>query len=367
MKDEPLLVTKPLMPPLEEFLPYLEQIWESGFVTNGGQMHQRLERALAEYLGVEYVVLFANGTLALLAALKALDIRGEVITTPYSFVATSHAIVWSGLTPVFSDIDPVTLNLDAAAIESAITERTCAILPVHCYGRPCDVDAIKALADKYGLAVVYDAAHAFGVEDDKGSLLRHGDLSVLSFHATKVFQTFEGGAVVCATEKQRDMLNQLKNFGFVDELTVHMPGINAKMNEISAAFGLLQLRYVKEAIDRRRFIYAFYEKALASIPGIVSPGLPQVARANYSYYPILVGDGFPLSRDELYERFRAQGIMVRRYFYPLISNFSVYEPYARHALPVAQWASARVICLPIYPELKESDLDRVVGVVVGCL
>lgn len=262
---KPIYVTQPFLPPLEEFIPYLEQIWTNKMLTNDGPFHQQLERALCEHLGVEHIALFTNGTIALVTALQALRVTGEVITTPYSFVATSHSLLWNGIKPVFVDIDPNTLNLDPAKIEAAITPHTTAIMPVHCYGHPCDIEAIQNIADIYNLKVIYDAAHAFGVEDAKGSVLRHGDLSVLSFHATKVFNTFEGGAIVCPDAKTKVRIDHLKNFGHVGEVTVVAPGINGKMSEFNAALGLLQLKYIDQALARRKAIDAKYRERLASV------------------------------------------------------------------------------------------------------
>ena len=364
---KPIYVTQPHLPPLEEFLPYLEQIWDNKILTNGGPYHQQLERALCEYLGVEHLALFANGTLALVTALQALRITGEVITTPYSFVATAHSLLWNGVKPVFADIDPGTLNLDPARIEAAITPQTTAIMPVHCYGRPCDVEAIQKIADNYNLRVIYDAAHAFGVRDAGGSLLRHGDLAVLSFHATKVFNTFEGGAIVCPDAKTKQRIDHLKNFGFVDEVTVVAPGINGKMSEINAAFGMLQLRSVDAAIARRREIAAAYRELLAGVEGIRCPDSDGYT-ANHSYFPIMVGPGYPLSRDALYDRLKQHGVHGRRYFYPLISDFPMYRglPSARRDnLPVAAEAAQQVLCLPIYPNLADEDVKRVADLVRG--
>ncbi|HEY9278649.1 MAG TPA: DegT/DnrJ/EryC1/StrS family aminotransferase [Eoetvoesiella sp.] len=354
MSDRPIYVTQPYLPPLQEFIPYLESIWESKVLTNGGPMHQQLEQALCEYLGVEHIALFNNGTIALLTALQALRITGEVITTPYSFVATAHSLLWNGIRPIFVDIDPDTLNLDTKKIEAAITPNTTAILPVHCYGNPCDTQAIQDIADRYNLRVIYDAAHAFGVEDEGGSILRHGDLSVLSFHATKVFNTFEGGAIVCPDAKTKQRIDRLKNFGFVDEVTVVASGINGKMSEINAAMGLLQLKYVDQAIAQRKEIAESYNKQLKKIRGIRILGDAGQAKANYSYYPILVEDDYPLSRDELYQVFRNNNIYVRRYFYPLISDFPMYrgkESAQSGGLFVARNISERVLCLPIFPTL----------------
>ena len=368
MSEHRINVTQPYLPPLEEFIPYLQEIWDSKMLTNGGPMHRQLEHALCEYLGVEHIALFNNGTTALLTALQALRITGEVITTPYSFVATAHSLLWNGIKPVFVDIDPDTLNLDPKKIEAAITPHTTAIMPVHCYGNPCDVKAIQDIADNYNLRVIYDAAHAFGVEDAGGSILRHGDLSVLSFHATKVFNTFEGGAIVCPDAKTKLRIDRLKNFGFVDEVTVVAPGINGKMSEINAAFGLLQLKYVDQAIVRRKAITLAYDRALRDFPGIrVVRDLGQVV-ANYSYYPILVTDDYPLSRDQLYEAFRQKNIYTRRYFYPLISDFPMYrgmESAKPGNLAVGRSIADNVLCLPIYPDLDLSVVSTVIEMVTS--
>lgn len=364
MNEKPIFVTQPHLPPLEEFVPYLEQLWKSKILTNGGPMHQELEQALCDYLGVEQIALFNNGTIALLTALQALRITGEVITTPYSFVATAHSLLWNGIKPVFVDIDPQTLNLDPSRIEAAITPQTTAIMPVHCYGNPCDIAAIEQIADNYNLKVIYDAAHAFGVEDGGGSILRHGDLSVLSFHATKVFNTFEGGAIVCPDAKTKQHINRLKNFGFVDEVTVVAPGINGKMSEINAAFGLLQLQHIDEAIARRREIDRLYHERLVNIEGISLLEQSGQRVANYSYFPILIEANYPVSRDALYERLKEHNIFARRYFYPLISQFPMYRgmPSAQpNNLPVASDISAKVLCLPIYPALSIEDIDRITG------
>ena len=358
---KPITVTSPLLPPLEEFIPYLEQIWGSRMLTNGGDMHQTLEKALCEYLGVEHLALFANGTLALVTALQALRITGEVITTPYSFVATAHSLLWNGVKPVFVDIDPISLNLDPLKIEAAITPSTTAIMPVHCYGMPCDVAAIERIADTYNLRVIYDAAHAFGVRDEGGSILRHGDLSVLSLHATKVFNTFEGGAIICPDAKTYRRIGHLKNFGFVNETTVVAPGINGKMSEINAAFGLLQLQYIDQALARRKQIDRLYRERLAGVDGIrCLEGL--IDNSNHAYFPILVEAQFPLVRDELYQHLRDNDILARRYFYPLISDFPMYRglPSAEPAnLPVARSIASKVICLPIHPDLADDDVDMI--------
>jgi len=357
-----IYVTQPLMPPLDEFLPYLEKIWDSKWLTNGGPFHNQLEAALADYLEVDHLALFANGTLALVTALQTLRITGEVITTPFSFVATAHALLWNAITPVFVDIDPVTCNLDPAKIEQAITPRTTAILPVHCYGTPCDDERIQAIADTYGLKVIYDAAHAFGVRRSGESVVRHGDLSMLSFHATKVFSTLEGGALVCRDAKTKQRIDFLKNFGHAGEVTVVAPGINGKMNEVQAAFGLLQLRHIDDAIARREAIDAQYRRLLAGIPGIRCLERQSETVDNYAYFPIFVDDGYPLSRDALYERLRENGIYPRRYFYPLIAEFPMYRglPSADlDRLPVATEVSRKVLCLPIYPALEPSVVQEI--------
>jgi dTDP-4-amino-4,6-dideoxygalactose transaminase len=357
-------VTQPLLPPLEEFVPYLEQIWDSKRLTNAGPFHEKLEKDLAEYLGVEHLCLFSNGTLALLTALQALRVSGEVITTPYSFVATAHSLLWNGLKPVFVDIAPGSFNLDPDRIEEAITPATTAIMPVHCYGMPCDVDRIQQIADRYGLKVIYDAAHAFGVRHQGQSLLRHGDLSVLSFHATKVFNTFEGGAIVCPDAKTKKRIDYLKNFGFADETTVVAPGINGKMSEINAAFGLLQLNYIDAALGRRKQIDTMYREALAHIPGIELLWTPGDDH-NFSYFPVLVGADFPVSRDTLFERFRERDILVRRYFYPLISTFPMYrtlESAKPDRLKVATDISSRILCLPIFDSLSPAEFDSIIEV-----
>ena len=368
MSERPIYVTQPYLPPLEEFIPYLEKIWESKILTNKGPFHQQLEQALCDYLGVEHLALFANGTLALVTALQALRIAGEVITTPYSFVATAHSLLWNGIKPVFVDIDPNTLNIDPTKIEAAITPQTTAILPVHCYGNPCDVDAIQEIADNYNLKVIYDAAHAFGVQCHCGSVLKHGDLSVLSFHATKVFNTFEGGAIVCPDAKTKQHIDHLKNFGFVGETTVVASGINGKMHEFSAALGLLQLEHVEAALSRRREIDAAYREQLADIPGITCPPRAGQQVDNHAYFPILVGPEYPMDRDALYAKLQEHGIHGRRYFYPLISEFPMYRgmPSAKRGnLPAAAATAAKVLCLPIYPALLPQEQKRVIDVIAG--
>lgn len=366
MTAKPIYVTQPYLPPLEEFTPYLQQIWGNKILTNGGPFHQQLENELCDYLGVKHISLFTNGTIALVTALQALRITGEVITTPYSFVATAHSLLWNGIKPVFVDIDPQTLNIDPTKIEAAITPQTTAIMPVHCYGRPCDVEAIQRIADIYNLKVIYDAAHAFGVNGPNGSVLNHGDLSVLSFHATKVFNTFEGGAIVCPDDKTKQRIDHLKNFGFVDEVTVVAPGINGKMSELNAAFGLLQLKHVDAALARRKEIDHAYRNGLKAVKGISCMNGDTQVVTNHSYFPILVKQDYPLSRDALYEKLKANNIYARRYFYPLISDFPMYRsmPSAnRDNLPVATDAGKMVLCLPIYPALSDNDQMRVINAI----
>ena len=366
MNEKPIYVTQPDLPPLDEFIPYLEEIWSNKILTNGGPFHQQLEDALCEYLGVKYISLFANGTLALVTALQALRVTGEVITTPYSFVATAHSLLWNGIKPVFVDIDPNTFNLDANKIEAAITPQTTAILPVHCYGYSCNVEQIEQIADNYGLKVIYDAAHAFGVEDKGGSILRYGDLSILSFHATKVFNTFEGGAIVCPDAKTKKRIDYLKNFGIADETTVIAPGINGKMNEIQAAMGLMQLKRVDMAISQRRAVDNLYRCSLQNVNGIDVPELSTTERHNYSYFPIFIGANYPLTRDALYEKLKRHNIYSRRYFYPLISSFSMYRGLVSSKnsnLPKSFDISNKVICLPIYPSLKDADVNKIINII----
>ena len=365
---DPIFVTQPTLPPLEDFLPYLREIWDTKILTNTGPFHEQLESELCNYLGVKYISLFTNGTIALIAALRTLRITGEVITTPYSFVATAHSLLWNGIKPIFVDIDPATFNLDPEKIEAAISSQTTAIMPVHCYGRSCDVDKIQKVAERNGLKVIYDAAHSFGVQRDGGSVLHYGDLSVLSFHATKVFNTFEGGAIVSPDALTKQRIDQLRNFGYVDEVTVVSPGINGKMSEISAAFGLLQLKGIDEALLKRRMIDSCYRKGLAEIAGIRCPLEPGEKVSNHAFFPILVQPDYPLSRDALYQKLRDHGIFARRYFYPLISDFPMYRSLPSAApsnLPAARQASERVLCLPMSSNLTVDDTIRVVDCVAG--
>lgn len=368
MNKDIITVTSPLLPNLDEFTDSLKEIWGSKWITNNGQFHQKLEAALAEYLKVPYVSLFTNGTLPLLTALQALRITGEVITTPYSFVATTHALWWNGIKPVFVDINPSTGNIDPQKIEAAITPRTTAILPVHVYGKPCDTGAIQAIADKYGLKVIYDAAHAFGVEVNGESLLNAGDMSTLSFHATKVFNTIEGGAMVMHDEKTKQRIDYLKNFGFANEIEVVGPGINSKMDEIRSAYGLLNLKQVDAAIAARQKVAVAYRDALRNVDGISFwDDMPGV-RHNYSYFPIFVdAEKYGMTRDELYMKMKDQGVWGRRYFYPLISEFSTYrglESSRPDNLPNAHRMADTVICLPMHHALSENDLNRIINSII---
>ncbi len=361
-------VTQPFLPPLEELQPYLEQIWKNRQLTNGGPFHQELEQALCDYLGVEHLSLFTNGTLALVAGIQALEITGEVITTPYSFIATAHSLLWNRIKPVFVDIEPATLNLDPEKVEAALTPETSAILPVHVYGHPCKVDRIQSIADANDLGVIYDAAHAFGVQDSGGSILRHGDFSILSFHATKVFTTFEGGAVISPDKESKQRIDYLKNFGIADEVTVVAPGINGKMSEFQAALGLLQLKYIDAAIEQRANVDRHYRDRLSDIPGIRCLPRSTATRHNHSYFPILVESDYSLSRDELYDRLKENDILSRRYFYPLISEFPMYraEPSAaRSNLPVAFASANKILCLPIYPGLATKELEEIVRIIAS--
>ena len=367
MNKDIITVTSPLLPNLDEFTESLKEIWESKWITNNGQFHQKLEAALAEYLKVPYVSLFTNGTLPLLTALQALRITGEVITTPYSFVATTHGLWWNGIKPVFVDIDPSTGNIDPQKIEAAITPRTTAILPVHVYGKPCDTEAIQSIADKYGLKVIYDAAHAFGVEVNGESLLNAGDMSTLSFHATKVFNTIEGGAMVMHDEKTKQRIDYLKNFGFANEVEVVGPGINSKMDEIRSAYGLLNLKQVDAAIAARQKVAVAYREALRNVDGISFwDDMPGV-RHNYSYFPIFVdAEKYGMTRDELYMKMKDQGVWGRRYFYPLISEFSTYrglESSRPENLPNAHMMADTVICLPMHHALTEAEIDKIIMVI----
>ena len=364
---DPITVARPDLPPLEEFLPLLQEIWHSHRLTNNGPFHARFEQALAQYLGVPQVSLFANATLGLLVAQQALGLQGEVITTPFSFVATAHSLLWNQLRPVFVDIDPVSLGLDPQCIEAAITPATSAILPVHVYGTPCDTRRIGELARQRGLKLLYDAAHAFGVDDGGGSLLRHGDASVVSFHATKVFNTFEGGAVVCHDAQLKQQIDRLKNFGFVNEVSVVASGINAKMNEFQAALGLLQLQHIDASLARRAAVAERYRHRLNGLPGLrCLPPPAAVKRHNHGYFPVLVGEAFRVDRDALYEHLKRHGVLARRYFFPLITEFPMYREYAPQSaerLPVAHAIARQILCLPIYADLPLDQVDRIVELI----
>ncbi len=367
--DNPLYVTQPFLPPLQEFIPYLEGMWSRKVLTNGGPLHQQLEDALCDYLGVRHLSLFTNGTVALVTALQALGVSGEVITTPFSFVATAHSLLWNGIKPVFVDIDPTTLNIDPAKIEAAITPRTSAILPVHVYGTPCATAAIEDIANRHGLKVIYDAAHAFGVKDCTGSVLNHGDLSVLSFHATKVFHTFEGGAIVSPDLATKQHIDHLKNFGFVDEVTVVEPGINGKMSEVCSAMGLLQLTHIEAAIDKRRMLVQRYRAKLGDVCALRCLEPVPGCEPNYAYFPVFVqNDPTSRRRDALYHWLQDQGIFARRYFYPLISDFPMYRelPSAQVSnLPHASHASRSVLCLPLFSDMTLLQQDRVIAAIRG--
>lgn len=366
-KNKVITVTSPLLPSLDDFIPYLQDIWNRKWLTNNGHYHQELEKALCEYLKVPYISLFTNGTLPLITALQALRITGEVITTPYSFVATTHSLWWNGIKPVFVDIDPVTGNLDPDKIEAAITPRTTAIMPVHVYGQPCDTKRIQEIADKYGLKVIYDAAHAFGVKINGESILNAGDMSTLSFHATKVYNTIEGGALIMHDEATKKRIDYLKNFGFANETTVVAPGINSKMDEVRSAYGLLNLKQVDAAIEARHQVAVRYREALRNVPGIrVIEDIPGV-RHNYSYFPIFIdAEKYGMTRDELYIKMKENNVLGRRYFYPLISEFSTYhglDSSQQANLPVAHRIAESVICLPMYHSLTPMDVDRVVELI----
>lgn len=364
MENKQITVTSPLLPNLDEFHELLKEIWNSKWITNNGRFHRQLETALAEYLKVPYLSLFTNGTLPLITALQALRITGEVITTPYSFVATTHALWWNGIKPVFVDIDPKTCNIDPERIEAAITPKTTAIMPVHVYGKPCNTKCIQAIADKYGLKVIYDAAHAFGVEVDGKSILEAGDMSTLSFHATKVYNTIEGGALIVRDAATKQRIDYLKNFGFADETTVVAPGINSKMDEMRAAYGLLNLRQVDAAIEARHRMAVRYREALREVEGVGFMNDMPGVRHNYSYFPIFIeAEKYGITRDELYFKMKERGILGRRYFYPLISEFSTYRSLSSASpenLPVAHRIANSVLCLPMHHALTEKDVDRII-------
>lgn len=364
-----ITVTSPLLPGLEEFNEVLKEIWTSKWITNNGRFHKLLEKELAAYLRVPYISLFTNGTLPLITALQALRISGEVITTPYSFVATTHSLWWNGIKPVFVDIDPTTGNIDPNKIEAAITPQTTAIMPVHVYGKPCDTQHIQEIADKYGLKVIYDAAHAFGVETNGESILNAGDMSTLSFHATKVYNTIEGGALVMHDETTKKRIDYLKNFGFAGETEIVAPGINSKMDEMRAAYGLLNLKQVDVAIEARHQVAIRYRNALRNVSGIsFFDDMPGV-KHNYSYFPIFINaDEYGIARDELYFKMKEQNVMGRRYFYPLISTFTTYRGLPSAApenLPEAHKMADSVICLPMHHALSEKDVERIINCIIN--
>ena len=367
MEDKQITVTSPLLPDLDEFNDLLKRIWDKKWITNNGSFHKELEAALCEYLKVPYISLFTNGTLPLMCALQALRITGEVITTPYSFVATTHSLWWNGIKPVFVDIDPETCNLDPDKIEAAITPKTTAIMPVHVYGKPCDTRRIQAIADTYGLKVIYDAAHAFGVEVNGKSILNAGDMSTLSFHATKVYNTIEGGALVYHDEKTKKRIDYLKNFGFADEVTIVAPGINGKMDEVRSAYGLLNLKQVDAAIEGRKQVAVKYREGLRNIKGIrVMEDMPGI-RHNYSYFPIFINaEEYGMTRDELYFKMKEHNVFGRRYFYPLISTFSTYrglDSANPDNLPIATQMSNNVICLPMHHALSENEVEYILQII----
>ncbi|WP_046206139.1 DegT/DnrJ/EryC1/StrS family aminotransferase [Acinetobacter radioresistens] len=363
MSQEPIYVTQPVLPELAEFIPYLEEIWKNKILTNCGPLHQQLEKELCEYLGVDYISLFNNGTIALVTALQALGLeQGEVITTPYTFVATAHSIVWNKLTPVFVDIDPQTSNIDPIKVEQAITHKTVAILPVHCYGIPCDVEALQNIATKYNLKLIYDAAHAFGVEHNGKSLLNYGDLSVMSFHATKVFNTFEGGAIVCHNAEMKQRIDRLKNFGIVNESAIDDVSLNGKLSEVHAALGLLQLKSIDSTLLTRQKIDETYRNGLADISGVHCIKRAGVEKDNYSYFPIVISKPYPLSRNKLFEKMKRHNIFARKYFYPIMTDLTVYKEY-QSATPEAKCLSEQVLCLPLYPNLSLDSVQEIIDLI----
>lgn len=366
MINNPIYVTQPVLPELDDFIPYLEQIWKNKILTNGGPLHQQLEKELCEYLDVPFISLFNNGTIALVTALQALDLQegSEVITTPYTFVATAHSIIWNKLRPVFVDIDLQTSNIDPAKVEAAITEKTVAILPVHCYGIPCDVNRLQILADKYNLKLIYDAAHAFGVKHQGQSLLNFGDMSIISFHATKVFNTFEGGAIVSHTAEMKQRIDQLKNFGIVDETTISDVSLNGKLSEVHAALGLLQLKTIDQTLEARNKIDILYRQLLADVEGIHCIDRLNLDRDNCSYFPIVISEDYPLSRDQLFDKLKEHQIFARKYFYPLMTDLNIYQEYVSFT-PKAKLLSEQVLCLPMYPTLTFDECLYITDIIKG--
>ncbi|MDA8671633.1 DegT/DnrJ/EryC1/StrS family aminotransferase [Gammaproteobacteria bacterium] len=368
MKSKSLYVTQPSLPDLSRLTPLLENIWKTRVLSNKGPYHDQLEEALCKYLDVPYISLVSNGTLGLIIALKALNISGNVITTPYTFAATAHSIMWNNLQPLFVDIDRDTLNLDPTLLEQAITPETTAIMPVHVYGNPCADEEISRIANKYGLKVIYDSSHAFGVKCASHNIFEFGDLSVLSFHATKVFNTFEGGAIICRSKEMKEHIDQLKNFGFTNEISVEQIGINGKMNEFSAAIGLLQLENVDADIEKRKSIDATYRKILRSVEGVKCFEYTEGTEANYSYFPIFINSNFLISRDELYHKLKDLNIFSRRYFYPIITELNAYKTHpvlSRNKLSEAYTAAECVLCLPIFSEMTNSDAKKVANAIIS--
>ena len=366
--NNPIYVTQPVLPELEDFIPYLEQIWKNKVLTNCGPLHQQLEQELCDYLGAPYISLFNNGTIALVTALQALDLQegSEVITTPYTFVATAHSIIWNKLRPIFVDIDLQTSNIDPAKVEAAITEKTVAILPVHCYGIPCDVNRLQILADKYNLKLIYDAAHAFGVKHQGQSLLNFGDMSIISFHATKVFNTFEGGAIVCHTAEMKQRIDQLKNFGIVNETTISDVSLNGKLSEVHAALGLLQLKTIEKTLEARNKIDILYRQLLADVEGIYCIDRLNLDRDNCSYFPIVISEDYPLSRDQLFDKLKEHQIFARKYFYPLMTDLNIYQEYISFT-PKAKLLSEQVLCLPMYPCLTVEQVEVIVSFIASAV
>ncbi len=359
MKKPPIFVTQPSLPDLKNLMPYLEKIWNNKILSNNGPFHKQLEDELCNYLNVPYISLVSNGTIGLILAIKALDIKGEVITTPYSFVATANSLIWNNVKPIFIDIDPKTLNLDPKKIEASITPNTRGIMPVHVYGNPCDVIAIETIAKKYSLKVIYDASHAFSVECHDRSILNYGDLSVISFHATKVFNTFEGGAIISKDEETKNRIDHIKNFGFTGETTLGHIGINGKMSEFNASIGLLQLKQIDDNIKKRKNIDEAYRKTLKDIPGISCLTYSNMQRGNYSYFPIFVDNNYSLTRDQLYDKLKKNNIYGRRYFYPLITEFPIYNEFKNavcNDLFIAEKVASQVICLPIFDAMGVNEV-----------
>ena len=364
---EKFYVAKPSLPDIDDFIPYLEKMWATGVISNNGPFNQELEKKLAEYLEVPYLSLFSNGTLALITAIQASNLSGEVITSPFTFIATPNSLVWNNLNPVFVDVDPTFGNLDPAKIEEAINEKTSAILPVHVYGNPCEIEEIDKVAKKHNLKVIYDAAHAFGVRHNNQSVLNFGDFSILSLHATKVFNTFEGGAVISKDLDTKNRIDRLRNFGIVDETTVSEIGSNSKMNEMQAAIGLLQLKKIDEYISSRKKIAEIYDKGLEAVNGVDVLSKRKNSSFSYGYYPIFINkDQYGMSRDHLYSLLKESGIFSRRYFFPLVSNFQPYRDLPsspKSNLPIANRLADSVLCLPIYSSLEHDIVKKIIKII----